>query len=704
LVIVLGFLTILVILGLGFAVSMRVERLVSRSALDHIRAKQLAEASLARAVEDLDENIGSDVFARWSGDWAGGVFESVGAGPLANAQLFLSGHITNYIPLSLWDSAVAAAQNANWLSFSYSGRTVGRYAYVTLDCSGLIDINMDYSQTNNLARPRLFGSSPYELQLTNALLREVRHLVADVRVWTNLIFSRLPNHGQTITKPWYRIETLPEINPLLSRGIGFNGLHPLGDQTVNGTNSVNFVTYSRYPAGYLETGVIRTQTYVGGSTLDLISNRSRIENAFASMGVPNPAVLFDNLFDYVDPGNIPQSLTNFCTEAVPLINEIVVSNRVIEGATHVTNELQVLVEVWYPFTGTNNNSYTIQIDGAVGGAFPIPLGPSLLTNYVDLPPGPWTAGRISFITSRLASASTTGSYDLTSSYFQGRIRVREGGAGGPAVDESRVRIEIGELHGGAGAYQRGLAANDPRLNWNSSVAGQWTDRLASQLTLGATNEAVLTASGPNADGHTLMYVANRPLESVGELELLLYDSARHWQTISLLDGANFFPVLDRFAVSSSGVRHGLINPNSHNAGVVGTAFFDMPVERVPFDPSPNTNFARRLTADQARALGLRFANKNIAITNLSDLRFIRPQILSSMTLSNVSHESVIRNSAGLFSPRQQLFTVLVAAQVLQENTTNVLAEQRGVGLVWRDPYPVNGRHETRVRNFRWLTE
>jgi len=75
-----------------------------------------------------------------------------------------------------------------------------------------------------------------------------------------------------------------------------------------------------------------------------------------------------------------------------------------------------------------------------------------------------------------------------------------------------------------------------------------------------------------------------------------------------------------------------------------------------------------------------------------------------MGVSNAFQESIVRNSAGLFAPRQQLFTVLLNAQVLQDNSTNVLAEQRGVGLVWRDPYPVNGRHEIRVRNFRWLTE
>lgn len=706
LVVVLGFLAVLVIMGLGFAVSMRIERLVARSALETIKAKQLGEAALARVVEDIDADIGDDMVPNWnSGNWAGGAFESLGSGAKAGAASLLSGYATNYVPRFVWNGAEAAANNAEWINFSFVNNgqtiTIGRYAYIALDCSGLFDVNFDYSPTNYWPLSRASGHSLYELQLTNAMLAEINEssltnvfFLGSSPAWKQMIACRVYNSPIKIEKPWYRLETAAEINPFLARGYGAVGRAPFR----TGATNINFVTYSRIPEGYLLGGSVGSPVALGTTLAELIAQQGAIVSEFTAMGVADPNALFNNLRDYVDPDNQPFNLNSFSTEAVPLINEVVVSNAVAEGGGIVTNSIQVFVEVWHPFTGTNNNSYVVTVEGVIQSPFPATLRP-VLNQAVNLPPTPWTAGRLAFITTPVARATATGSFDLTSSYFDGRVRVREGSAGGTIVDESRIRIEIGELHGGVGVYQRGVAANDPRLNWNTTVAGQWTDRLAAQFTLGATNLNI-THTNVNADGHALMYVANRPLQTVGELGLLMHDASRHWQTISLLDGPNFLPVLDRFVITNAATRAGLINPNSYNTGVVGVVFNEMPVERVPLDPA-----IYRLNSTNALALARRFSDKNIAFTNLSDMRWLGPQITAaSMGVSNAFQESIVRNSAGLFAPRQQLFTVLLNAQVLQDNSTNVLAEQRGVGLVWRDPYPVNGRHEIRVRNFRWLTE
>ncbi len=67
-------------------------------------------------------------------------------------------------------------------------------------------------------------------------------------------------------------------------------------------------------------------------------------------------------------------------------------------------------------------------------------------------------------------------------------------------------------------------------------------------------------------------------------------------------------------------------------------------------------------------------------------------------------ESIVANSYRLLSPRQNLFTILIAAQVTG-SSGGVLAEQRAVAVVWRDPYPdANGRHPALVRFFKWLME
>jgi hypothetical protein len=67
-------------------------------------------------------------------------------------------------------------------------------------------------------------------------------------------------------------------------------------------------------------------------------------------------------------------------------------------------------------------------------------------------------------------------------------------------------------------------------------------------------------------------------------------------------------------------------------------------------------------------------------------------------------ESVIRNSADLFSYRQNLFTVLLYAQSITLGGT-IGAEQRAVAVVWRDPEfesSTNQLNRTMLRFFKWL--
>lgn len=704
LIIVLGFLSILIIMSVGFAISMRVERLVSRSSLDHIRALQLGEAALARIAWDVNDDLGDELFANWSGNWLGGAFESIGSGDKAGN--FIDGYATNYIPLSLWTSATGAAANAEWLPFDYidngQKRLVGRYAYVVLDCSGLLDVNFDYSPTNNLPLPRVFGESVYELQLTNELLREIR-ANGTPRVWTNLMFSRLGVNGMAVTKkPWIRLETIAEFNPMLTHGSGFNGQHPMGNDTVRGTNSVNFITYSRIPRGYLEGAAIE-QPLTITDPLD----QSALESAFSHMGLPDPAGFVRNLVDYTDENNVPVNIDSYCTEAVPLINELVISNSYTDvgGGTSVMyrNEYRMIAELWYPFSNSNTNNYSVRLIAQYNGVTPKP-GVINQTLPVTAPGGTWSMGDFLTVTSTPQAMVTNILLNLGNAVVLASARVLEGGTevdrvGGSAA--TLASIPIGTRMTGPVPIisSLGKSANDPRLNWDGANSAQWVQQ--NNHTLGRTNDAsVTTFASAGADGHTAMYVANRPLKAVGELGLLLFDANKPWQTISLLNGPTYYPVLDRFTLRTNDVLHGLVNPNGYNSNVIATVFNSMPVERVPGDPSV-TNF----NIFQLRALAGRFTDKYISITNLSDLKHIGPQVTAAMPgLPVTMHESIVRNSAGLFSPRQQLFAVFLIVQV-QDADKNVMAEQRGTGLIWRDPYIAsNNTHAVMVRNFRWLTE
>lgn len=696
LVVVLGFLAVLVIMAMGFAVSMRVERLAARNSLDHVRSRQLGEAALARVVSDIQKDLGSALVPDWAGSWVEGAFESIGSG-VAMTNKLIEGHVTNYIPRSLWTAAHNAEKNAQWLPFEYTDaggqqKRIGRYAYIVLDCSGLLDVNFDYT-SNNIPMPRRLGASPYELQLAlpgGALIGEMS--VNNAR-WTNMIWGRTTANSQTVESAWTRLETVAEISPMLARGFG--NMQPLSPASVQ---SSNLITYSRFPRGWLANGGVRQPIYIGDLAA-IQANKNEIIAQFGEMGYPEPITSYDNLVDYVDTDNQPWNRSSFCTEAVPMLNEIVVSNRIITEAseTHITNEYQILVELWYPFTSTNANSYSVRLGAIYEGMSPPELNPPAVNETIPIPISAWTVDRYVIITSTLRRAAASGVIPETS---QARVRilarVQEGAVLTEVDTVGSMTIPIGVSMTDYGTYMRGKACKDPRMNWDGSDDNQWKD--VDSPTLRAFNAGVADPTVAGADGSTLMYVRNGPLQAVGELGLMLYDKTKPWTTVGLLEGANFFPVLNRFTTKTNAVLYGLVNPNSWNTNVVGTVFLGSRVERVPFDPQ-GTNTTLTQARDIARAMVTM-----ASVTNVADLGNMSAEIAAGYgNLDPMRKESVLRNSAGLFSPRQNLFTVILISQVTDDED-NVLAEQRGVGTIWRDPYPVNGRHEVFVRYYRWLTE
>ena len=68
--------------------------------------------------------------------------------------------------------------------------------------------------------------------------------------------------------------------------------------------------------------------------------------------------------------------------------------------------------------------------------------------------------------------------------------------------------------------------------------------------------------------------------------------------------------------------------------------------------------------------------------------------------TELEREAYFRNSLGLFNLRQNMFTIIVEAQVAyaEGNVPLRPAYQRLVAVVWRDPYT----GEMFVRHIKWL--
>lgn len=703
LVVVLGFLSLLIIMAVGFAISMRVERLSARNSVDLVKVRQLGEAALARTVSDIEDDLGDQLIPDWRGTWVGGAFESVGSG-VACSNL-LTGETTNHIPRSLWQGAKAAEANAQWINLDYindAGQTVriGRYAYIVLDCSGLFDVNFDYSTTNQYPMTRGIGRAPYEFQLNNALLGEVMNAN-----WTKMITCRT-DIGQNIEKPWFRLETVSELEPFLCQG--YANAPPLRE----GITPSNFFVYSRFPQGYLDPVANEAQQafYVGTTNFDVVAAQAALSAMPGSGSIDIPNFIL-NLKDYMDEDYQPGNRSSFCTEMVPMVNEVVISNRFVQDSLSsgfYTNEYRVLVELWFPFGLANNRSYNCRIASVYDGADPPQANPTPPINETFTLPSPIQPRSFLVVTSSLRRASVNALPDLNDARVRVAVWVNETTDGAKEVDimgtsgSTIMPVPIGQSVVGFGSYMRGVSANDPRINWNGQDSTQWRDN--TPITLGTTNHSLaLTWNSQFADGDGTMYVRNSLMQVPGEMGLMLYNASRPWRTIDLVEGAgDFYPVLDRFTTRTNEVVYGLINPNGWNTGVVATAFMNMPVDKFPGESG-----APNMTAAQAITLARSICSGSRTITNISELgastisNAIRAAIGGTPGIHQI--EGAIRNSANLLSPRHNAFTVILAAQ-LTDAENNPLAETRGVGIIWRDPYTVADRHQVYVRNFRWITE
>lgn len=287
------------------------------------------------------------------------------------------------------------------------------------------------------------------------------------------------------------------------------------------------------------------------------------------------------------------------------------------------------------------------------------------------------------------------------------------------------------------------AVTDPRMNHES---GQWVDE--GDGSLGAMNKWIDNAAAKAkflAEG-TNLYCRNSPMETPAELGFISTGEGE-WETIDLFTDdavemmANLVADTNLYATwKSKGVfyTNGTINPNTRSSNVLMSAFVDLATHEVPnvdsdriaavplnddtvggmdivariveeiLEETEDGTFPTTFQAgsDWARIPCL---DQNGALSKM-DLN------ASGVGLNNNQRESLLRNTWGLFSPDNSLFTVVVIAQAIKEgpdqvgiwnaNDDMVTGERRAVALVWRDPFKTgnNLHHEMFIRMFRYLND
>ncbi|MCX6991804.1 MAG: pilus assembly PilX N-terminal domain-containing protein [Kiritimatiellaeota bacterium] len=718
LVMVLGILSVMVLMAVAFAIAMRTERVAAGNYADSVRARQLVQAGLARALDDLAGKLGTnglgsafggtnyppwDVTNSYTINYTN---TSTNANVLKLLALNRANEATNFVPRALWVAATNAdslSASNHWLlldSLIYTNNDgihladsncMGRVKYLIVNCSGLLDANFA-GRANSVIRG--MGTNP-----------------SDIAIWEMPEFT--PAGGATFANrrdagapSTYRYETLEELTALTSVDIWSHFKeHPS-----------NLTVYSYAPPGYWVTNPpvgVGTQVNLSGSASDLINRMSEITNAFVRAGFSQSesGVLFSNLIDYVDSDPIPTNL-ECCVENVPMINEVVVSNNVVvanssggtAGNKDYTINPAVYVECWYPFFSAPVGLFDLwgSVTFDAPGIFTAPA-----VNFGPMPLGAFAPGGFPF---RICCNPPDVPHDVlqvTTVKLVSSITLSVK-LNAEIVDQITIPITLTNENDGANnsVSYAWAECHDPRFNADPDNTNQWRKQSGTlpSYTLGMINSTWPGGLFPaDSDGDAKMFVANQPLRSIAELGYLVYTNAP-WKTVKLY-GATLHPVLDIFGLSTNTsdilmtnmVYRGRVNCSSNYAlDATAVVFADMPVDQYPGEGG------NVLLMPAAQAFAEKIFSKGI-FTNLSDVgrNLNSADFTFPAGLNELQKEAYFRNTGGLLNVRQNLFTIIIEAQVASGgNIPRNPVRQRAVALVWRDPYT----GEMFVRSIKWLRD
>lgn len=693
LVMVLGILSVMVIMAVAFAISMRTERVAAGNYADSVRARQLVQAGLVRALSDLANQLG----AKGLGSAAGGTnyphwsvtnsYTTEYTNTSANKLYLLTGEATNFVPRALWVAAMNADRHVNatnhWLPLdivsSYTTKVttnaasivetntepcfihMGRVKYLILNCSGLLDANFVGGQA------RSNGVSPREIAIN-----QLGDLPAS---FTN---DRDKVGGEV------RYETLEELA----------ALHNV---------TTNFCVYSRALPGYWDAASqsVRTQVNLAGDEAKLSGRSGLIKSAFQNAGFTNSGeanILFDNLLDYVDLDSTPKS--DISVEPVPMINEMMFSNNVVYNAGPPISwdtTGYVTFELWYPFasgSGTYSFAANVTFDSTVVGAGSFTVSGS--NNFAFSALSPFKLAKF--------NNSTPYPYNQDPKDFNISIGKAFVGSNSPYLDQLKPSVNLLQVPQN---QAKAMECLDPRFNYDpASSAWQGEGGNPALWTFGKTNKwtSDYLSSTNASDGDTEMYVANGQLHSVAELGCLVYSDSQPWKTVKLY-GTNLHRVLDVFGLDTNSpgsdyvviTNYGLVNCNP-NVAIDATAavFAGMPVDQYPGGAVVHS--ADMMTEARAVATNI-FYGGMATFTNLSDVGRNMSYFPGANT--ELERESYFRNAFNLFNLRQNLFTIIIEADVASGgNIPSNPVRQRAVAIVWRDPYT----GEMFVRSIKWLKD
>lgn len=676
LILVIGMLALIMIMGVSFSIFMRTERAAAGNYRNDVQARQLLQVALARAIEDLESNIGANPYPPWA------VFQS--RGTVTNDDA-LAGTIASWVPQAVLEGTNVAPQWQALDGLGSGGALNGRVSYLVLNCSGLLDANYACGS------PRWVGTNAAEIATSGLEVTDMATLVAG--------------------RPFPHMQAL---NSYAGARGGLSG------------SSQHFVTYSAVPTnGLLD---------ISGDAATLVARRNEIIAILSRpefmLSALQARMVFTNLIDYVDgdciPGNLngttPANPEGPSVEPVWMFNEVKLSTALSftpsgsDGKVVAGSRVVPQCECIFPFIAGDNTGFKLNVSfffkNCSPSLCPTPNPTVVQSVPINPSPGNYYSVQNLFPISIPAGGIVSPGQNVT---VEVRAWVTKVGAVVDSVTNTPVSLSFGvDIAGTATNVDRECA--DPRLNgnlayWNAPRTGGPVQTIGSENTQASWYNGTINPPAPlwqTRDGDTAMFVANRALQTVGEMGYLFF--GQPWETLRLYkhgygvfpNNGKTHPVTDFFTVGlpPAPAFRGKVNVNTQNSGVLKAVFQNMPVD------SPSGAGASLLTDPELTAVtdGIMARTAVTPMTRLSELGLLDWKTLAPALTRDVDRESLIRNTADLLTTRQQYFIVLVYAQttkvVPNVSDRSIVSGLRGVAELWRDSSSAGAGRLRFMRSFQ----
>lgn len=757
LIICLGLLSIMTLLAVTFAVAMRVERMAARNFADGVRARHLVQASLVRAVQQIDSHMVRKVYPDWD------VTGSVGSGGNANLN---SPQLDTLLPKGELRTLFNAT-TPQWVTTSIPG---GRVAYVIVNTSGLIDVNTVGGaarvSSTNLQEVSFDADSAPEALGTSATLVAARDAIVRYETLAELpslsptiftpdiqsfqTFSYDPGRDKVFVEqtnsPWWRwIDKRRPPPP------GTTGISTLGTRSaelyLHDKFNINSITnYASFWAGgnrnkYLSDASFMTNYWT--PLRDMLRDAVLTESGVQS---DRPDDVTWNIVNYLDPDRIPHGESGLTPwtkseggEPIPMVNEIVVE-RVF------TNTYKVKAELWYPYAPlpvTAADKFIAQVWIWTNLAGVVTTPPALadeltVTNSTFIHPASRTAlidGMVfdspsEFFVLESGNITLNGPLDTGANRFALLVRVCkiepdnslfivDEGMGYDRADQAanRRRLFLVDNNNKLGSYQ----INDPRSNgqvryWTGVNGNFFTN---SPGTLGARNDPSILKPNERRGQGLPLYAPDPtgPIRNIAELGHIwrsnLDDEVTDqrdafWRTIDLMHKTEGAMLLDMMHTGEARKPYtGLFSANSRQESPWRVMLNNLRIG-VPNIPTPQltvSETAKNLLISELRATPRFVSFTDMFTAEQSDagggpladaFRYCAEE--QAPLAGDILKEDTFRHVCELMSFRQNIFTIVLAAQVMGANGITPIAERRAVATIYRDAY--TGRRFT--RNFTWI--